>query len=196
MSEKVDKILKAKSKLGIKHDGFGRLFFEEPEYNVNCKKCGTLYKADTITRQWEMNPKYKGICWDCYVKLINENPSEKQLREWAEETLNSKIDGYNYVKPYDCNYSNFEKVQKLIPIILKEREDAKEKAYHLRKIKEASKIIDDVRLSRSKSTKKPIEKGNISYDTLVDVVAKLLEKIDEVEGKIPPRDILHERFTI
>ena len=199
MSEKIDKLLEEKSKLNISHDCFGYPIFEEPKYNVNCKKCGVLYKSEDTKRPWETKREYNGLFRDCYIELINKCPSDEQIREWAEEVIEQRIPGFGIEDriPYDCNSDNFfQKVKPMISVILEEREEKKRREFHEAMLGEASKIINKVRESQCKPRPDNTESTIVSYKFLEEVVAYLLEKMDNLENKIPPRDILHEPFTI
>lgn len=66
---------------------------------------------------------------------------------------------------------------------------AAEEAYHQEKLNEAQQIIDDANNAH------PC--GNMNPDWfMLEIIAKLLERIDKLEKKIPPRDWRSEPFTI
>jgi hypothetical protein len=176
--------------------------FSRPEPTIKCDKCGKLFRDESEEMVWAKKwPKLKNYCHNCYKAEININPSDEQLREWAEDSIDKyKLTaGFEYPKPWDCSYENFEnKVKPVIDSILKEKEDQKEKEYHQTKINEAVDLYRNAHLTCAYDGESYDYNGYPSFNSiiLINIIAQLLEKLDKLEQQIPPRDILHERFTI
>lgn len=170
------------------------IFGSRPEPTIKCTKCGALYKAENENCLWEYNDfrtkdksKYFGLCYDCYKAELNNNLTEADIRRYAEyaiDTASKWSMGYN--KANELSYETWEnKVEPMIDIILAERKATKEKLYHESKIKEAEKLYDDAK-----------KDATLDDNVTIHIIAKLLEKIDELEKKIPERDISNMRFGV
>lgn len=170
------------------------LFGPRPDPTIKCTKCGTLYKAENESCLWEYDnfrtkdkSKYFGLCYNCYKKELNNNLTEADIRRYAEyaiDTASKYTMGYN--KADELSYETWEnKVEPMIDVILAERKAAKEKLYHESKLKEAEKLYNDAK-----------KDATLDDNITIHIIAKLLEKIDELEKKIPERDISSIRFNI
>ena len=112
-------------------------FFKRPEPTVPCEKCGKLFWAIRQTQ-------YKNYCKDCYYKAVNENPSEEQVREWAEDSINRTQLGTKWLIPWDCSYENFnKKVRPIIDEVLQERKKKQKRDYRQKKIDEAIEMLKE-----------------------------------------------------
>lgn len=175
-------------------------FFKKPEPTIPCEKCGKLFRAENEEMVWARRlPQYKNYCYDCYKDAINENPSEEQIREWAEDSIDRSQGEYDWLIPFDCSYKNFkDKVEPIIDEILKEREQKQKRDYRQKKIDEAQKLIDDAHLTCDENGDSYDYHGHpIMHDIImINVIATLLEKIEELEEKASKRDIWNDRFTI
>lgn len=170
------------------------LFGSRPDPTIKCTKCGTLYKSENEYCLWEYNnfitkdkSKYFGLCRDCYKTELNNNLTEEDIRRYAEYAIDTASKwnmGYN--KADELSYETWEnKVEPMIDVILAERKAAKEKLYHESKLREAENLYS--------SAKKD---ATLDDNVTIHIIAKLLEKIDELEKKIPERDISNMRFGI
>lgn len=174
--------------------------FKRPEPTVACEKCGKLFRAENEEMVWAIGqPKYKNYCHDCHYKAINENPSEEQLREWAEESINSSQHSMNWEIPEECSYENFnDKVRPIIDEILQKKEEKRKRDCHQKKIDEAISMIEAAHLTR--------DKDGVCYDyhgqpvlrddvvVFINVIATLLERIEDLEEKASDSNIWNERF--
>ena len=172
------------------------LFGPRPNPTIKCTKCGTLYKAENESYPWEYDnflakneskSKYFGLCRNCYKAELNNNLTNADIRHYAEYAINNTSEwsmGYN--KADELSYENWEnKVKPMIDVILAERQAAKEKLYHESKFKEAEKLYNDAK-----------KDATLDDNITIHIIAKLLEKIDELEKKIPERDISNIRFNV
>lgn len=175
-------------------ESFNTLFGSDPEPTIKCTKCGTLYKAENEICTWEYDnfrtkdkSKYFGLCRKCYEAELNNNLMEADIRRYAEyaiDTASKWSMGYN--KADELSYENWvNKVEPMISVILAERQAAKEKIYHESKLKEAEKLYNDAK-----------KDATLDDNVTIHIIAKLLEKIDELEKKIPERDISNMRFGV
>lgn len=175
-------------------ESFNTLFGLDQEPTIGCTKCGTLYKAEEEICAWEYDnfrakdkSKYFGLCRKCYETELNNNLTEADIRRYAEyaiDTASVRTMGYN--KADELSYENWKnKVEPMINVILAERKAAKEKIYHESKLKEAEKLYNDAK-----------EDATLDDNVTIHIIAKLLEKIDELEKKIPERYISDIRFNI
>lgn len=170
------------------------LFIHPKDPTIKCVKCGKLYKAENENCLWEYDnfltkgkSKYFGLCYDCYKTELNNNLTEADIRRYAEYAIDTASEwtmGYNKADELsDETWEN--KVKPMIDVILAERKAAKEKLYHKSKIKEAEKLYNDAK-----------RESTLDDNVTIHIVAKLLEKIDELEKKIPERDISTLRFSV
>ena len=112
-------------------------FLKRPEPTIPCDKCGKLFRAESEEMVWASSyPQYKNYCYDCYKDAVNENPSEEQIREWAEESIEKcNLSNPSWLCPRDCSYENFKnKVEPMIDTILQERKKKQERDYRKRKL--------------------------------------------------------------
>lgn len=173
---------------GVDKHLFG--LFEEKEKTIRCVNCGDLYKAEGHTFVWEMNDRFKGLCRHCYLRKLNDNFTEEDALEFAKEALSS----YDYMgRPRVSSEVDGKNWKQFVEPKIKELQEAEKKAaeeaYHQEKLNEAQKIIDDARNAHPT--------GNMNPDWFeLEIIAKLLEVIDKLEKKIPPRDWRNEPFTI
>ena len=145
-------------------------------WDVKCDICKKPYKSKNIICLWE--EEHGTICHDCYLKKINENPSEEQVRRWAEYSLSNPLP-YSVLpmRPFECSYENFEKfVQPMMEKIREERA-AEAERQHKQELHERAKKLYDECLSDP-----------------VNVIARLLDEIDKVKDSIPERDLSQVRF--
>lgn len=174
-------------------DGVDKLLFglfEEKDKTIKCKECGDLYKAEGQTFVWEMNDRFKGLCRHCYLRKLNDNFTEEDAFEFAKEALsNYDYMGRPRVSP-DVDGKNWEQyVEPKIEELREAERKAAEEAYHQEKLNEAQQIIDDANNAHPN--------GNMNPDWFIlEIIAKLLERMDKLEKKIPPRDWRNEPFTI
>lgn len=170
-------------------ESFNNLFGSDQEPTIECTKCGTLYKAENESCPWEYNnfltkneskSKYFGLCRKCYETELNNNLTEADIRRYAEYAIDTASKwSMGYKKANELSYETWKnKVSPMINVILAERKAAKEKLYHESKISEAEKLYSDAK-------KDAILDDNVT----IHIIAKLLEKIDELEKKIPEREI-------
>lgn len=174
--------------------------FKRPEFTVPCEKCGKLFRAESEQMVWSIRqPQYKNYCKDCYYKTVNENPSEEQLREWAEESINRTQRGPNWLMPWDCSYENFnKKVRPIIAEVLQERKKKQKRDYRQKKIDEAIEMLKEANSTCDEDGDSYDYQGySIMHDIVfINAVATLLEKIEDLEEKASKRDICYDRFTI
>lgn len=166
------------------------LYGGKVENTIKCKDCGDLYKAEGQTFVWEMNDRFKGLCRHCYLRKLNDNFTEEDAQEFAKEALSSRdYMGRPRINP-DVDDENWKRyVEPKIEGIVAAEKRAAEEAYHQEKLNEAQQIIDDARNAHPN--------GNMDPDWFeLEVIAKLLERMDKLEKKIPPRDWRNEPFTI
>lgn len=137
-----------------------------------CAKCGerTAFKSKS---RWELySPRFKGLCQECYRKVLNENLTEEDIEYFAEDYL----DNGNFSQAQrDITKENFSKfIEPVAEKIRKEREIQEKERYHQSKLAEAQKIIDDID-----------KKGTLNLkDREKEIIASLLEKMDElIEGQ-------------
>ena len=177
------------------------LFGPPREPTVKCCKCDKLFRADDESYPWEYSnfstrekSKYFGYCRNCYIKDVNENLTENDIRRYAEQAVDSAPKYMAYHKPMELSYENWEnKVLPMIKVVQEEREEAKKKAYHDEKVEEAVKIYQN---ARDEYLDPKYNLHEVKDAIMISIIASLLEKIDSLEKKIPPRDWMHERFTI
>ena len=174
--------------------------FKRPEPTVPCEKCGKLFRAENEEMVWASRlPQYKNYCHDCYETAINENPSEEQLREWAEESIERSHYETTWLKPFDCSYKNFkDKVEPLIEEILQEKEKKQKRDYRQKKIDEAIEMIKEANSTCDEDGDSYDYHGHpIMHDIImINVVATLLERLEDLEEKASKRDIWNDRFTV
>lgn len=174
--------------------------FKRPEFTVPCKKCGKLFRADSEQMIWSIKqPQYKNYCEDCYYKAVNENPSEEQVREWAEDSINRTQLGTNWLIPWDCSYKNFnKKVRPIIDEVLQERKKKQKRDYRQKKIDEAIEMLKEANSTCDEDGDSYDYQGcSIMHDIVfINTVATLLEKIEDLEVKASKRDICNDIFTI
>lgn len=164
--------------------------FEEKDKTIRCVKCGDLYKAEGQNFVWEMNDRFKGLCRHCYLRKLNDNFTEEDATDFAKEALSScDYMGRPRVSP-DVDCKNWEQyVEPKIEELREAERKAAEEAYHQEKLNEAQQIIDDVKNAHPN--------GNMNPDWFeLEIIAKLLERMDKLEKKMPPRDWRNEPFTI
>lgn len=174
--------------------------FKRPEPTVSCEKCGKLFRAESEQMAWAIGqPRYKNYCEDCYYKAVNENPSEEQIREWAEDSINRSQHEMNWLIPWDCSYENFnEKVRPIIDEVLQERKKKQKRDYRQKKIDEAIEMIKEANSTCDEDGDSYDYHGHpIMHDIIfINVIATLLEKLEDLEEKASKRDIWNDRFTI
>jgi len=86
-------------------------------------------------------------------------------------------------------FGHFEEKEKTIEELREAERKAAEEAYHQEKLNEAQQIIDDANNAHPYS--------NMNPDWfMLEIIAKLLERIDDLEKKIPSRDCRNETFSI
>lgn len=174
--------------------------FKRPEPTVPCEKCGKLFRADSEQPIWSIRQtQYKNYCEDCYYKAVNENPSEEQVREWAEDSINRTQLGANWLIPWDCSRENFHK--KVIPTIdevLQKRKKKQKKDYRQKKIDEAIEMLKEANSTCDEDGDNyDYHRYPIMHDIIfINVIATLLEKLEDLERKASKRDIWNDRFTI
>lgn len=162
--------------------------FEEKVNTIKCENCGDLYKAEGQTFIWEMNDRFKGLCHHCYLQKLNDNFTEKDALIFAKEALSN----YDYMgRPRvnsDVNDENWEKyVEPKIEELIEAEKKAAEEAYHQEKLNEAQQIIDDARNAHPN--------GNMNPDWFeLEIIAKLLERIDKLENNQSNRRLTDELF--
>lgn len=175
-------------------ESFNTLFSSGPEPTIKCTKCGTLYKAEDEICAWEYDnfrtkdkSKYFGLCRKCYETELNNNLTEADIRRYAEYAIDTASKwSMGYKKADEISYENWvNKVEPMINVILAERRAAKEKLYHESKISEAEKLYSDAK-----------KDATLDDNVTIHIIAKLLEKIDELEKKIPEEYISSTRFNI
>lgn len=164
--------------LNLKNESFFRDIHDPKNWDVECGICKKRYKPKGTTCLWEM--KYGTICHDCYIKKVNENPSEEQIREWAEYSLNGPFGSSDWpMKPMECSYENYEKLVKpMMEKIRKERAIEAENN-HKKELHERAKKLYDECLSDP-----------------INIIARLLDEIDKVKDSIPERDLSQVRFNV
>lgn len=176
------------------NESFNTLFGQRPEPTIKCTKCGALYKAENESYPWEYDnfqnknkSKYFGLCRECYKAELNNNLTEADIRRYAEYAIDTaSVHAMGYNKADELSYENWEnKVEPMINVILAERQAAKEKLYHESKLKEAENMYNDAK-----------KDATLDDNVTIHIIAKLLEKIDELEKKIPERDISNIRFNV
>lgn len=154
--------------------------FEEPEKVIKCIACGTMYKSETQTMVWEIaNPRYKGLCYECYKKDLNTNFSEKDAEEfakWSIQQADFEPSAFWPCHP-DVDFENHQKyVVPKIEEMVAERKKIREEKYHQEKLEEAQRIIDNA--------KNVHPNGNMNPDWFeLEIIATLLERIDKLERK-------------
>ena len=155
---------------------FFQSIYSKETWDVKCDVCKKPYKHKGTTCLWE--EKYGTICHDCYIKKVNENPSEKQIRNWAEYSLSSPFgDNELPMKPFDCSYENFEKLVQPMMKKIREEQAAETERKHKEELHERARKLYDECLSDP-----------------VNVIARLLDEIDKVKNSIPERDLSQVRF--
>ena len=174
-------------------------WFKRPDPTVPCDKCGKLFRAESESMVWEdVHPEYKNYCRECYEKAINENPTEEDIKNWAEESIRRSEYEPNYVTPFDCHYKNFqEKVLPKIKEIVEGKKIQKKREHRQQIIDEATKIYQEAWGTEDKDGYAYHYEFPMMGDIrIVNVIANLLERIEKLEKKIPPRDIMHDRFNV
>lgn len=175
-------------------------FFEKPEPTVPCEKCGKLFRAENEEMYYAASqPQYKNYCYDCHKAAINENPSEEQLREWAEDSISRSQYEANWLIPHDCSYKNFkDKVEPLIEEILQEKKKKQKRDYRQKKIDEAIEMLKEANSTCDEDGDSYDYHGHpIMHDIImINVIATLLERLEDLEEKASKRDIWNDRFTI
>lgn len=164
--------------------------FEERKNTIRCELCGNLYKAEGQTFIWEMNDRFKGLCHHCYLKKLNDNFTEEDALSFAKEALSNRDYMGRPRESPEVDSKNWEQyVEPKIEELIKAERKAAEGAYRQEKLNEAQQIIDDARNAHPN--------GNMNPDWFeLEIIAKLLERIDDLEKKIPSRDWRNEPFTI
>ena len=161
----------------LKDEDFFHDIHDPKKWNVKCRLCHKYYKSEGFTFLWEKDYGDK-LCFDCYKKIINESPSEEQIREWAEYALNAPFSNSDWsMKPSECSYENFHNLVE--PMMKKIREERAIEAAnnHKKELYERAKKLYDECLSDP-----------------INIIARLLDEIDKVKNSIPERDLSQVRF--
>lgn len=150
--------------------------FKEPDKVIKCIACGAMYKSETQTMVWEIaNPRYKGLCYECYKKDLNTNFSEKDAEEFAKWSIQQA--DFNPAAFWQCHpdvdYENHQKhVVPKIEEMVAERRKIREEKYHQEKLEEAEKIIQEAHYV-----------SDFNYRVVTEIIATLLKRIDKLERK-------------
>jgi len=162
--------------LNLEDKDFFQDIHDPKNWDVKCDVCKKPYKSKNTICLWE--EEYGTICHDCYLKNVNENPSEKQIRKWAEYSLSNPLPYSELpMKPFDCSYENFEKLVQPMMKKIREEQAAEAERKHKQELHERAKKLYDECLSDP-----------------VNVIARLLDEIEKVKDSIPERDISQVRF--